>query len=70
MRAPRAAFTLIELLVVSRHDALLIGLLLPSLGQARGSGRSAKHAAQLRDTNQVTWAFATEPKRPVLNIFD
>ncbi|XAM00144.1 type II secretion system protein [Phycisphaeraceae bacterium D3-23] len=59
---PRDAFTLIELLVVISIIAMLIGILLPSLGLARESARSVKCASGLRQVAIGMELYATENK--------
>ena len=55
-------FTLIELLVVIAVIALLIGMLLPSMGKARGSARTVKCLSQLRSLGQFTAMYADANK--------
>jgi prepilin-type N-terminal cleavage/methylation domain-containing protein/prepilin-type processing-associated H-X9-DG protein len=66
----RTAFTLIELLVVIAIIALLIGILLPALGQARESGRNVKCQAHMRGITQSLLVYSNDYKSqfpPVLH---
>src|SRR5688500_18625700 len=61
--ARRSAFTLAELLIVIAIIAVLISILLPTLGAARRSANSAKCLAQLRDIGLAFAQYAQDNKR-------
>jgi len=71
-RAQRAsgAFTLIELLVVIAIIALLIGILLPALGNARTAAQATVSVSNLRQMGLSTLNYASDNKDEWLNPYD
>jgi prepilin-type N-terminal cleavage/methylation domain-containing protein/prepilin-type processing-associated H-X9-DG protein len=61
-RSVRPGFTLIELLVVIAVIALLVGILLPSLGAARETGRTTVCASNLRQLTLSSMAYSADNK--------
>lgn len=62
MRAHKQAFTLIELLVVISIIALLVGILLPALGEARRSARDIRCKANTKQFTLAWNSFMTDSK--------
>jgi len=64
-RRPPRAFTLVELLVVIGIIAVLMALLLPSLGRSREMARRAKCASNLRQLTLAAMMYALNDKKGV-----
>lgn len=60
LRNKRVGFTLIELLVVIAIIALLIGILLPALGEARKAGRQTIDQANVQQLGRATHSYAAD----------
>jgi prepilin-type N-terminal cleavage/methylation domain-containing protein len=64
-RRPQRAFTLVELLVVIGIIAVLIGILLPTLGRAREAAKRAQCLSNIRQTHLALVLYANAYKDAV-----
>jgi len=68
MRSTVRAFTLIEVLVVIAVIALIISLLLPSLGKARDTARSMKELSSISQVAKVNASYCTDYKDELMPV--
>lgn len=64
----RSGFTLIELLVVVAIVALLIGILLPSLGRARDSAKTLKCLINMRSMSMASVMYADDHDGKLIDV--
>src|SRR5215213_9816563 len=68
-RQQKNAFTLVELLVVIGIIAVLIGILLPTLGRARESAKTTQCLSNLRQIGQAMHMYVNDSKGWVVPAF-
>lgn len=70
MRRERLGFTLIELLVVIAIIALLVGILLPALAEARKAAKRTVSLSNLKQLSDALTTYSNDFKEQFLNPFD
>src|SRR5687768_250348 len=68
-RLMREGFTLVELLVVIGIIAVLIGIILPALSNAREAGKTAQCLSNLRTIGQAVHTYASEQRQWLVPAF-